>query len=213
MVQVDAGSPEISPAGRASVGILLAAGYGRRFAAVSVGDKLFAELPGGQAVAVASARALRAAVDRVVAVVRPESEALKMLLRAEGCEVLAAAQARQGMGASLAAAAAHWLDRAATGQEPVARVVVALADMPWIRPDTYGRVLSAAGSAAIVAPVYQGERGHPVVFEARLLPELAALRGDSGAKALVGRHGLTLVGTDDAGVLRDVDTPQDLPTR
>lgn len=70
------------------MGILLAAGHGRRFAALSGGaDKLLAPLPGGMAVAAASARALLAAVDAVVAVVRPDSRALAAVLqpKAAGC--------------------------------------------------------------------------------------------------------------------------------
>jgi molybdenum cofactor cytidylyltransferase len=109
------------------------------------------------------------------------------------------------MGASLATAVA------ASGG--VAGWVVALADMPFIRPETIGKVAAAlAGGAAIVAPVYRGERGHPVGMSSRFRAQLEALSGDEGARALLKQH-LALVKfieVDDPGVCRDIDTPDDL---
>lgn len=193
--------------GSVRVGILLAAGQGSRYAAQRPGaDKLLAPLPQGQCVAVASARALRAAVDMVVAVVRPGSATLADLLRAEDCRVLEADRAGEGMGASLAAAA-QYLETLPT--RPGA-VLVALADMPWIRRASLDGVLDALRHAPMAAPSHQGQRGHPVGFRAELLPQLAALDADEGARRLLKLPGLRLVEVDDPGVLRDVDTPADL---
>ncbi|MGS1005905.1 nucleotidyltransferase family protein [Achromobacter anxifer] len=189
------------------VGILLAAGQGSRYAAQRPGaDKLLAPLPQGVCVAAASARTLRAAVDMVVAVVRPGSAALAGLLRAEDCRVLETDRAGEGMGASLAAAAQYLQGLPATPET----VLVALADMPWIRRASLDGVLDALLHAPMAAPSYQGQRGHPVGFRAELLPQLAALSGDEGARRLLRQPGLQLIPMDDPGVLRDVDTPVDL---
>jgi molybdenum cofactor cytidylyltransferase len=40
--------------------------------------------------------------------------------------------------------------------------------------------------------------------------ELSALSGDEGARPILARHGVSLIATEDPGVLRDVDTPADL---
>ena len=160
--------------------------------------------------AAASARALLAATERVVAVVRPESEAVAAFLQAQGCEVLMAAEARHGMGASLAAAARHLRGASFGRGRALACVLVALADMPWVRPETHARVLAELRGATIAAPVFEGVRGHPVAFDASLLPELAALHGDTGARDLIRRLGVKLVAAGDPGVRRDVDTPADL---
>jgi len=189
------------------VGILLAAGQGSRYAAQRPGaDKLLASLPQGACVAVASARALRAAVDLVVAVVRPGSAVLAGLLQTEDCRVLEADRAGEGMGASLAAAAQYLQGLPGTP----AAVLVALADMPWIRRASLESVLDALRHAPMAAPSYQGQRGHPVGFRAELLPQLAALSGDEGARRLLQQPGLQRVPVPDPGVLRDVDTPADL---
>ena len=60
-------------------GLLLAAGRGRRFGS----DKLLHPLPDGEPVVLASARSLRAALTRAVALVRPDQPQLAARLAAE----------------------------------------------------------------------------------------------------------------------------------
>ena len=113
--------------------------------------------------------------------------------------------ADEGMGASLA-----WGVRAS----PVASAwIVALADMPWIAPQTIVFVVDALrGGAVLAAPRHDGMRGHPVGIAASFFGELIALSGDEGAKHLLGAHAASLrcIDVDDAGVLRDIDTPADV---
>ena len=183
-------------------GILLAAGAGSRFG----GGKLLHPLD-GVAIGVQSARNLSAAGLPVLAVVRPGSEALARLLEADGCAVTVCPDAADGMGVSLAHAFAA-TDANATGW------VVALADMPRIRPETIKRIADAIrGGALIAAPAYRGERGHPVGFNAGLRGELLALKGDEGARAVLARHraDLVLIECDDPGVMFDIDRREDLP--
>jgi molybdenum cofactor cytidylyltransferase len=195
----------------ATVGVLLAAGLGTRFAAADPagGSKLLAPLPDGRPVALAAAQQLLAATSRVLAVVRPGNEALAALLRQAGCEVLQAEAAERGMGASLAAAATHLLQERPPLDVPAA-ILVALADMPWIRQDTLARLVVLSRRYAVTAPVHLSRRGHPVGFSAALLPELALLDGDTGARSVVAKHPVHAMACDDPGVLRDVDTPADL---
>ncbi|HTJ98419.1 MAG TPA: nucleotidyltransferase family protein [Bordetella sp.] len=209
--------------GNEFVCVLLAAGRGERFRA-SAGredaDKLMSALPDGRAVAAASAAALLRALPAVVAVVRPGTPALHQVLRSAGCVVLETADAARGMGASLAHAArelmrAHEDTRLSAGSRSADAAaprgcLVALADMPWVTPATLLAVRDAARVHRIAAPVYGGRRGHPVAFAWDLLPELAALDGDEGARALLKRHGVYEVQCTDPGVLRDVDTVGDL---
>ncbi len=186
------------------VGILLAAGASTRFRA----DKLLHPLPAGLPIAVASLRNLRAALPRVIAVVRPGTARLEQLLRADGAEIAVCERAADGMGASLGQGI-----RAAPDADAW---IIALADMPFIRPQTIRLVAERlAAGAALAAPRWRGERGHPVGFAARFRGELAALEGDEGARALLRAHGaaLELIDCDDPGVVRDVDTLADLGDR
>ena len=182
-------------------GILLAAGASKRFGS----DKLMHPLTGQTPVALAALARLRAAVPHVIAVVRPGAPMLENLLSEAGATVILCANAEDGMGASLAAAVS------ASGE--VAGWVIALADMPYIRPETIANIAAAlAAGADIVAPVYRGERGHPVGLAARFRPQLLALRGDAGARSVLKEHAglVKLIEVDDPGVCRDIDTPADL---
>jgi molybdenum cofactor cytidylyltransferase len=190
------------------VGILLAAGRSVRFG----GDKLIEPLlqaagdcAAGTPIGVAACRHLGAAVSATVAVVRPSDTVLATMLRDAGARVVECARAEEGMGASLACGVQAAPDADAW--------LIALADMPWIRLSTINLLASAlAAGADIVAPSYHGERGHPVGFARRHYAALAALTGDEGARAVLLANHATLhfVATDDPGVVRDVDTRDQL---
>lgn len=97
-------------------------------------------------------------------------------------------------------------------------VVVGLADMPEVSTGTISALIQAwrpLGPKAIVAPVFQGRRGHPVVFGATHFLALQSLSGDCGARALLRGAGrdLHLLDVADPGVLFDLDTPADLELR
>jgi len=180
------------------VGILLAAGQGSRFG----GDKLLAKLADGTPIGVRSARNLRSAIEDVIAVTRPGDDLLSTSLQACDVVVETCPRAHEGMGASLAHAVRASADAGGW--------VVALADMPQIRPDTIRLIVAALErGAGIVAPAYRGERGHPVGFAGRFGPALMGLGGDAGARDILRGHrdSVELIEVDDPGVLADIDTP------
>ena len=187
-------------------GILLAAGSARRFGA----NKLLRPLPAGSPhagspIALAAARHLVEALPDCVAVLRPRAQKLGKILRDAGCKTVVCKEAAEGMGVSLAAGV-----RAA---EDADGWVIALADMPFVRPETIMTIAGALGDgAAIAAPSYRGERGHPVGFARRFREDLSTLRGDVGARSILEGHPdwITLYDVDDPGVLRDIDAPSDL---
>lgn len=184
-----------------TVGILLAAGSGSRFG----GEKLLQPLADGVAIAAHAARNLLAAVPSVVAVVRWGDFPLYDMLEQEGCHCTMFQDAARGMGASLA----HGIAQAREADA----WVIALADMPSIRAETIGKIIAALEAGALIAaPTHGGKRGHPVGFAARMRPELEALNGDEGARAVLERHRgeVKLIECDDPGILVDIDRREDL---
>jgi molybdenum cofactor cytidylyltransferase len=83
-------------------------------------------------------------------------------------------------------------------------------DMPMIQPATVLAVANALELHAVAFAQYRGRRGHPVGFAAELYPELTALAGDEGARRIVARYPAFPVDVDDAGILVDIDTEEDL---
>jgi molybdenum cofactor cytidylyltransferase len=158
---------------------------------------------------VQSARHLKLEIPRVVAVVRPGSAELSSSLRNESCEIVVCENAAEGMGASLACAA-----RAAAHLFPNADgYLVALGDMPFVRRTTIAAVRDAlAAGAPLAAPYFRARRGHPVARANQFYQELLALRGDEGAKQLLAANERKIVKipVGDPGVIRDIDTPDDL---
>lgn len=192
----------------ALTGILLAAGRGRRFDPAGRHNKLLQRLPDGELVVAASAGKLLAALPRVVAVVPPDDGGVGDILRQLGCEVTVCLEADSGMGLSLAHAIRHSLP----GQPPGQGWLVALGDMPFVDPSTLHALTSAIGDgAAIAAPTFDGRRGNPVAFGARHRIDLLALDGDQGARRLLAGSPVTTIAVTDPGILRDIDSPSDLP--
>ena len=189
--------------------IVLAAGQGQRFG----GGKLTAVLDGQSLVAGALTTAFRAPVRRVFVAVGPDPEirdavnlAARRLAETDRLVIVSVDNAIAGMGVSLAQAACAAPDDARG-------VFVFLGDMPSIDHRTPERLAAALRqSDDIVAPVYLGQRGHPVLFGAAWLPALRALSGDEGARNLIARAGACLiqVAVEDPGVCLDVDRPEDL---
>jgi molybdenum cofactor cytidylyltransferase len=91
--------------------------------------------------------------------------------------------------------------------------LVALGDMPFIRPSSVAAVRDALLQGAVLAaPYFRARRGHPVGIASKFREQLAALRGDEGAKQLLAGHAseIVKVPVGDPAVLRDIDTPGDL---
>jgi len=189
--------------------VILAAGAGRRFG----GRKLLATFEGRPLAAGALDAAFAAPVRRVLLVTDgdPDLAAFardhaRRLGRDADLEIVTAADAAEGMGASLRAgisALPPGLDGA----------FVFLGDMPRVPPGL-ARELARALVPGVdaVAPRWAGRRGHPVLFGRACFPALRALGGDVGAREVLAALGdrLALVDSAEAGILFDVDRPEDL---
>jgi molybdenum cofactor cytidylyltransferase len=186
------------------VGLLLAAGYGRRYGS----DKRKARLPAGTPLLLASLRAAEAVMDEVWVVLRPEDD-LEDLALAGHTRIVRCEHAHHGMGSSLACGV-----QAISQASDAKALMLLLGDMPWIRPGTLETLLGRAAEDSIVVPLAAGRRGHPVIFGRRFWPELMALEGDQGARSVLARYreAMIPVDTQDPGVLLDVDTPDALVT-
>jgi molybdenum cofactor cytidylyltransferase len=183
------------------VGILLAAGASLRMGR----DKLGLPWRGSTV--------LESTLGRWVAV--PQLDEILVVRRPGGTPIsiprvrtLENAEADEGMGSSLRLAA-----QALPPDTEAA--VVGLADMPEVASDTIAALVKAwrpLGPAGIVAPAFEGRRGHPVVFGAAHFPALQRLGGDSGARDILRERAsdLRLLDVQDPGVLLDIDRPSDL---
>ncbi|MFV9505179.1 MAG: nucleotidyltransferase family protein [Oscillochloridaceae bacterium umkhey_bin13] len=91
--------------------------------------------------------------------------------------------------------------------------LIVLVDQPLITTELINHMLAhwqAEPTALALVPQYQGQRGNPVILAAALFPELAALHGDTGARAILAKHHdrVRWWVVDDPAVVTDIDTPE-----
>ena len=148
-----------------------------------------------------------AGLNPVVAVLGRDAEEVAGALAALPVQTVVNPAWREGMGRSLAAGIA--------GLPPqMTAVAVSLGDLWALRPTTAAHVVAAFQNSprGIAVPVYNGRRGHPVVFDLlRYRSFLLQLAGDQGARSLLAQvpGDVLEVVVDDPGVVLDVDTPDD----
>ncbi len=91
--------------------------------------------------------------------------------------------------------------------------LIILGDQPFLRPQTLDRIVDEyrRSQAQIVIPLYQGQRGNPVLLDRSVFAEVMALEGDVGSRAIFANHldGIVNVEVEDKGILLDLDEPAD----
>ena len=180
--------------------VVLAAGLARRMGR----QKLLLQLQ-GKPVVRWSVEHVASHVEDVVIVTGPDDSALRQALEGLTVRFVVNPRPQDGQGTSIAvgvAALKPWTTAA----------LIALGDQPRMPAAVVPALLEAfrRSGKAIVAPLYQGVQGTPVVFSPEVFAELRALKGDAGARAVVKENParVELVAFDLA-MPPDVDTPED----
>ncbi|HEX3898153.1 MAG TPA: nucleotidyltransferase family protein [Mycobacteriales bacterium] len=187
------------------IGLVLAAGAGRRFG----GPKALATLDGELLVDRAVQMLRDGGCDEVVVVLGASADVVVARARLENAYLAISQEWEQGQGASLTAG----LDAIALTDAD--STIVALVDQPWVGADAVRRLRQAAedGAAAAVA-TYDGQPRNPVLLARSVWPAVAASAvGDVGARAWLRANPdqVVAVDCDGTGDPRDVDEPGDLP--
>jgi molybdenum cofactor cytidylyltransferase len=146
-------------------------------------------------------------VDEIVLVLGHQAETIKKRVGIKNLKVVINESYQQGMGTSLRTGLA------ALSSGTNAALIV-LADQPFVRAETLDRLIDQyeQSGAQIAIPIYKGFRGNPVLLGRSVFPEVMALTGDIGCRAIFGNHvgGIVKVRVDDIGVLLDLDTKGDV---
>jgi molybdenum cofactor cytidylyltransferase len=182
--------------------IILAAGSASRMGQ----PKQLLDWGGRPLVRVVAEHALAAGLDRVVVVIGAAGDQVAAALAGLPIELVENPMYAVGQSTSLRAGIA------ALGPE-VSAALVLLGDQPFVSPPIMERIVEAwyASDAAIIAPVYRGQRGNPVLFARSVFGELLAIQGDQGARAILAADLARVhkVVFDDDRPLADIDTPED----
>jgi len=109
----------------------------------------------------------------------------------------------QGMGTSIVAGL-NLVDSIAQA------VMLALGDQPFVDSQTINRLIEEfdAHDKGIAIPVYQGRRGHPIIFSIKYKAQLSGLKGDIGGREIIKEHpeDILEVAVECEGIDIDIDT-------
>lgn len=183
--------------------LILAAGAATRMGGR---DKL-TEPVGGEPLLRRVARVARASGAPAIVVLPPDRPARAAALAGLDVTCVVADRAASGMAASLRAGLAA-LPPGAAG------VMILPADMPGFEPADLAAMQAAFAQAPdciLRATTQDGRPGHPAVFPADLIPELARVTGDEGGRSVLRSHGarVRLMPLPGDRAVLDLDTPQD----
>jgi nicotine blue oxidoreductase len=145
-------------------------------------------------------------MDVVVVLGHAADEVVSVLRLPPGVTVVVNPRYAEGQSTSLQAGLARM-------PESAAAAVVLLGDQPEVRADAIRAVVraQAEGDAVVLRAAYGGRPSHPVVLARAVWPEVAALGGDAGARALIAAHAGGVALVEVGGVPpEDIDTPEDL---
>jgi len=93
-------------------------------------------------------------------------------------------------------------------------VMFVLGDQPEVTPYLYEKLIDQYKTSLklITAPLYQGQRGNPTIFDRRTWQALLSLEGDKGGRFLfkqIEEYQVDYVETEDSSILADIDTLDD----
>lgn len=193
-------------------GIILAAGSSSRLGR----PKQLLPLHGEPLIRQTVRRVLQSSLDEVLVVVGHEAEAVSAVLADLPVRIVMNPDAASGQSTSVVAglnALPDAIAPAAPDAYPEA-VIFLLGDQPGVDPRVIDALVAAwkVSRAPVVAPRYSDGMGNPILFDRRVFPELRALGGDVGARAIVRQYAAsgTLVPVAvDGPAPPDVDTEED----
>lgn len=180
-----------------TIGLLLAAGAGRRMGR----PKALVEGADGVPWVVSAARTLAAGgCSQTVIVLGAAAEAARAALRDEPVRIVEAADWEAGMGASLLAGLI------AIAGSPAQAALVHLVDLPDVGPRVVQRIAALSAPGVLARAGYGHGKGHPVLLGRDHWAAIAAeCAGDRGARAYLARHPVVAVDCSDLATGADVD--------
>jgi molybdenum cofactor cytidylyltransferase len=152
--------------------------------------------------------ALEAGLHPVFVVLGAHAEAIAAAADLQGSTVLHNPDWTEGMASSIRCGLCAVQERV----PEAAGVLLLVCDQPALTREHLQALLAAhhAEPEAILASRYAETNGVPMLAPRALLPELAALTGDRGARALLRNPHLRVTGVPFSGGAWDVDTEADL---
>ena len=149
---------------------------------------------------------LSSIVDEVIVVLGHKADEARGKIAAKPIKISVNPGYHRGMSTSIAAGL-NLIDERAKA------IMLVLADQPLVDSRVINRLIKQfhAQNKGIAIPVFQGKRGHPIIFTIKYKAELLGLKGDVGGREVIERHpdDILEVAISSPGITIDIDTPGD----
>jgi molybdenum cofactor cytidylyltransferase len=197
-------SPPVRATWTSTAGIVLAAGMSTRFGSV----KQTLAWEGSSMVARSAHEALDAGLDPVIVVLGCDAENVSKSLAGLPVKIVWNPDFAEGQSTSI---------RCGLNAVPprTGAALFILADQPLVTAEDMRAIVRAHRRtfAPACVPMFEEQRGNPVLFDKRLFRELGELRGDTGGRVLLEKYRESVVTVPARrAVLLDIDTPEDYST-
>ncbi len=181
-------------------GVILAAGESTRFGS----PKQLLDWKGAPMIRQVAKSALQAGLFPVVVVTGAAGEEVRDSIKELPLRIVNNIEWLTGVSSSIR----KGMEQLPTG---VGGVTFLQSDQPQVTPILIRSLVEAHQYtlAPIIAPLADGKRGNPVLFDQNTFADLMSLEGDMGGRVLFQRYPLQYVTWHDARILMDVDTPED----
>lgn len=145
-------------------------------------------------------------VDRITVILGAEAEKIKNSVDFSGTHTVINKNYKKGQLSSLITGIKNI-------PEETEAILVCLVDNPFIIEEIVNKIVEEykKNKHPIIIPVYQGENGHPVLFDRSLFDELINAPEDEGARFVIynNEEKVFKLETNDKGVIIGINSPED----
>ncbi len=164
--------------------ILLAAGQSKR---MNGENKLSKEIQGIPLIKLSVKNILASSIDELIIVLGYQKEIIEKLIdKNEKIKFVFNKDFESGMASSIKTG----LDNLSKKTEAF---FICLGDMPMVGHDIYNQLIKSKDSKEIIVPTYKGQQGNPVLFDKSMKEKVLDIRGDVGAKKILGLNKATVL--------------------
>ncbi len=132
-----------------------------------------------------------------------EAKQISQKIDLQGIQVVVNPYYAQGQSTSLQAGLDHL-------PQKIQAVMFLLGDQPLVSSQVINTIILAYQRvrAGLILPVFEGQRGNPVLIQRSLFPALSKIKGDTGARVLFEDYADSIheIPVSEAGVCLDMDT-------
>src|SRR4051812_34986208 len=148
-------------------------------------------------------------ISPTIVVLGPHADPIRAQVSLDAAVVIVNQDWEKGQLSSIQAAISHLIVKNESDG-----FILYLVDHPFVTAQLVDKLIAEfyRSGKPIVAPVFNGKRGHPVIFARRLYEELLAGPLDKGARTVVWAHAdeVLEVPTEESGVLTNLNDPDAL---